>query len=222
MKKLLIAAALAAGVVAANADVYDQPYDGTSTGVASQNFSDFTDASTYAFDDVTVAGGWNITQVVIRGQEAGVANQTVASHLRFTQNHSFTAPGTTGLSFDVAGSANLAAGVLTFNLPGSSGMPLAAGTWWISAWIDRPFGTGGQWFWNQTTPVRGSEGWIHNPGGGIGFGTNPVPLSNQNVPGSNGPRDLSFQITYTPVPEPATFLAIGLGIAALAARRIRK
>lgn len=219
MKKLLFAAALTIGVVAANADMYDQPYDGTSPGGPSQNFSDFPDFSTYLFDDINTGAGWTISNVLIRGEEAGSNNATTAIHLRFSRNASFTNPGTIGGQVDLSGGGALVAGNITFS---GLNIALASGTWYMTAWIDRPFGTGGQWFWRATTPVTGSEAMAHNPGGGGGFGGNPVPL--RQLPGFDPqtPRDLSFQITYAPIPEPGTFLALGVGLAALAALRRRK
>jgi len=81
-------------------------------------------------------------------------------------------------------------------------------------WVVRPFETGDQWFLNVTQTVTGDQAWLHTPGGGFG-GTYPYGISDLL-----GERlDASFYIEYEIVPEPASVLAIGLGLAGLAQRR---
>jgi hypothetical protein len=114
----------------------------------------------------------------------------------------------------LVGAGQARADVLVFT---NLNIDLAPGTYWISAWVDRPFAGGGQWFWDETTPVTGSEFFIHNPGGGFGFGTSPVPGSVVTGP---PPHDLAFEIdgtlTSEGVPEPGSVLLLSLGAIGLA------
>jgi hypothetical protein len=235
MKKLYMAAALAVGANAAYAvDVvlWDQPYDNTSPAFISQNVTSDNSVSTYLFDDVTVGGpGWLINKVTILGDEGGIASGTTGMHLRFQQNASFTNPGTIGASFDVVGNSGLSNGNITFGNVNPLGLSLAAGHWWISVWVDRNFDTAGQWNWRGRRPINPvqtgasnglagtSEAFAHNPQGGLLGTTNPGGIGGFV---SEPPYDLVFKIEGEPVPEPGTLLAIGAGLAALAARRLRK
>jgi len=56
---------------------------------------------------------------------------------------------------------------------------------------------------------------LPNPGGGFGMGTNPFPIS--DILGER--LDTSFTFDYDVVPEPASMIALGAGLAAVAARR---
>jgi hypothetical protein len=114
------------------------------------------------------------------------------------------------------GSGNVVGNDLVFNVGVNFSFP---GPYWISAWVDAPT-TGAQWKWLQTTPVHGSEGYVQNPGGGMGFGTNTTPLC-QN-PGATGSRDLSFRFTYTTIPEPPSFAALGVAMLGLLMFRHRR
>jgi hypothetical protein len=91
---------------------------------------------------------------------------------------------------------------------------LVIGDYWITAWVERP-SSGGTWLWRATTPVDGPEAVVHNPGGGQGFGTNPLP--GFLVYGQS--RDMAFRIQGDPLPEPATLFAAIAGILFLAKRR---
>ena len=91
-------------------------------------------------------------------------------------------------------------------------MFLAPGTYWITAWVDRPeLPTGGQWFWDTTNagaPI-GSEFYIQNPGGGL------IPGASSAVPGSTvlgiPPSDLAFTIYGQAVPEPSSLVLFAIG-----------
>jgi len=196
MRKLLVmlvVASFSAGAYASGV-LWNQPWDGVSAGVVAQEFSDFPPYSSYEFDDFAVpAGGWLIDKVIIYGVEQGLPQYNTGVQLSFTGSPGY------------AGGQYIGSQVgqdLVFNLPN---VPLGQGTWWISGWVQRPFGTGGQWFWNRTLPVTGSEHYFHNPGGGFGYGTSPIPGT--TIYGSAA--DLAFRIEGTPEPATLGLLAIG-------------
>jgi hypothetical protein len=211
---LLAAATVAwAPIPQARADVlWDQPYDGSSGSIVSQVFPDLPAFSTKSFDDFVVTGGWNINSVTIFGVEAGNPAANVAVALSITAVPDFNAP-PIAFALGTEVGANLAFTGLSIDL--------APGTYWISAWVNRPFAGGGQWFWEETLPVQGSQFFVHNPGGGFGFGTTPVPGT---VVTGDGPHDLAFQIQGSVVPEPGTLTLLGLGTLGLLGlgRRYRK
>ncbi len=95
---------------------------------------------------------------------------------------------------------------------------MAPGTYWLTASVDRPLVPGGQWFWLRTAATQnGLEHRFHNPGGGFGFGTDPIPGS--MVFGDAG--DLSFRIEGAIVPEPTAFAGLMLGVGWIVRRRAR-
>ena len=69
-----------------------------------------------------------------------------------------------------------AGATLTINFGNQTLQP---GSYWITAYVVRASAQagGGQWFWDETTPVTGSEEYFYNPLGGFGFGTASIPGS---------------------------------------------
>ncbi|MBV6459119.1 MAG: hypothetical protein HONBIEJF_02260 [Fimbriimonadaceae bacterium] len=205
MKKGLLFA-LAITAASANALVYEQANTAYSN-IVSQQFSDFPEFTTYCSDDIADLGLIRITSAIAWGTEAGLASQNVSVHVGLGSSADVgsifaTATGTQVGQDLVFGSLNL----------------VASGPFHFFAWVNRPFGTGGQWFWNLTQTVTGDEAMLHNPGGGFGLGTSPFGVS-----AILGERlDASFRFEYDIVPEPATMIALGAGVAAIAARRRRK
>jgi hypothetical protein len=161
------------------ADVlWDQPWDGVSRGSPAQDFTD-TDYRIYSvwlFDDFAVPEpGWWIDRVTVYGSEQGDTRYNLGVYLSISP-----APHVDVLDVVAVGSevvlepgepplrrrANL-----VFDL---NGFYLPPGTYYLSAWVRRPFEPGGQWFWLRTSPTQGEPFYLHNPGGGWGFGGNPV------------------------------------------------
>jgi hypothetical protein len=181
------AGSFAAGV---RADILYQQMPGASQ-VPSQAFTDTPDFSTYEFDDFVVgATGWTVTKITIVGSEQG--DPTMNAGVK--------------LAISTAGDANLvtttydgvedATGNLIFD---NLNIALDPGvTLWITAWVERSFDPGGQWFWstaNDGQPV-GNEEIFDNPGGGFGYGTDPIPGSMVFTT----PADLAFTIEGTANP----------------------
>jgi hypothetical protein len=220
IKAALGAAALAcllawASPPARAAVLYSQPYDGVSPGSPSEVFTDtspvnYTPFSTKSFDDFVVPGpGWIVNQVTIFGMEQGDPSQNTRLALQFQASSTPSFGDTTDTIFTTG--TEDANGNLTFTLPN---VFLAPRMYWITAWVVRAeLPTGGQWFWDETTPVHGSEFFIQNPGGLLVPGaTNAVPASQVFGP---PPRDLAFTISGNVVPEPPSSVLMVLGMLGL-------
>jgi hypothetical protein len=182
--------AVCVGVSSARADIlYQQMQSPESTTASSQTLTDFPTFSTYQFDDFVVGEtAWTVTRVTIPGFEQGDSTANTAVKLAFVPDHDFSLVGTTynGTEDD---HGNLVFDNLNINLS-------AATTYWITAWVERSYADGGQWFWyraNEGGEIVGSEEYFHNPGGDYGYGMDPIPGS--MVYGF--PGDMAFTIEGT-------------------------
>lgn len=162
-----------------------------------QEYPDFPQADSYPSDDFVVSDpAWFITRVFAPGIEVGDSRANLSVNMLVGPTPNF---------FDATlfahGTQDGEDLVFTPN------KTLAQGSYWLFTYVVRSFGRGGQRFQKTTTPVRGSEGYFHNPGGGYGLGTDPVPLA--VIFGR--PQDLAFRIEGEIVPEPASITALILG-----------
>jgi hypothetical protein len=189
------AAGRAAGVVV------DQPYDGISQGVSSQQFPDQPPYSAFQYDDFFINQPYRIGSILAMGVEQGNPgmNLSVKGEIwsGLPNQGGVVVLGSLSGTEDPGGRVNLDFG----------NQVLPPGNYWLRAYVVRSL-AGGQWYWLQTTPVRGMEEHFHNPGGAYGFGPNPVPGS--VVFGQ--PRDMTFTIfgePDTPPPPQACIPASG-------------
>jgi hypothetical protein len=191
--------------------IHDQPWDGVTPGRAATASLDNVPGSTYQLDNFSRQNFCIINRITFFGVEApgGDPSANVACQFRIQRLPSFTNPST----IYAAGSTTAAYqnGNLVFEGLSAN---LAPGDYWITAWVERP-SSGGTWLWRATTPVDGPEAVVHNPGGGQGFGTNPLP--GFLVYGQS--RDMAFRIQGDPLPEPSTLLTAIVGILLIAKRK---
>lgn len=202
----VLSAAATAATVSADV-IVDQPASDAGD-VASQIFPDpYAGYTCGAFDDFTITEGYDLTALTVYGTDSisggGAANVSVI--VRF-----FTSPDLNNAA--VASRTGTQVGTdLFFDLTGIS---LGAGTYWISAQVERPFDVGGQWFWRESGTVNGSQAMWQNPGGGFGYGTNPIPIT---ALGQNA-YDMAFVLEGV-IPAPGAIAVLGIG--ALVGRRRR-
>ena len=168
----------------------------------SQVFPDLLNYSTKAFDDFSTSQAYNITALTVFGTEGG----TAAANVAVTAEIWSGLPGTGSLVMSSVSVSEVGAD-LQFNFGGQT---LAAGNYWVTAYVTRSFVVGGQWFWNAHSPVSGSEAFLSNPGNGFEFGSAPVRASTVN---GGPPVDMAFILAGDPVPEPGSLALVGLAAA---------
>jgi len=181
MKRFALACiiVLVFGAPALRADIlWDQPWDGVSRGSPAQDFTDSNNRiySVWLFDEFTVPEpGWWLDRVTVYGSEQGTPSYNLGVYLSISPAPHVDVIEVVSIGTEVVlepGEAPLRRRAnLEFEL---SGFYLPPGTYYLSAWVRRPFDPGGQWFWLRTSPTRGEPFYLHNPGGGWGFGGNPV------------------------------------------------
>jgi len=158
-----------------SADVlWHQPWDGVSRGSPAQEFTDPDNRvySVWLFDDFTVPEpGWWIERVTVYGSEQGTSEYNLGVYLSLSPAPHVNQMDIIAQGMEVVlepGSAPLRRRAnLVFDL---GGLYLPPGRYFLSAWVRRPFDPGGQWFWLRTSPTLGEPFYLHNPGGGWGFG----------------------------------------------------
>ncbi len=187
---------------------------GTSLGIDSQNPTDFPTFRSQAFDDFTIAAPTFITTFTAYGfdlkYDSGtmtyIPDPSLPTNTGVNAGIYTTPNATTAPILSTTGSED-ASRNLNFNFGGAL---LAPGTYWVSAWVDRPYGaTTSRWLWRTYTPVSGSQAIWHNPLNGWGQGGSP-----QNVGPlvGAGSVDLAYTLngfTAASVPEPSTFVLAG-------------
>jgi hypothetical protein len=217
LKAMGITAAFAAFAVSANAQIYSQSAatdDGWfSDGVAGQFYDNrmadnFTIGGPATVDSITWSGGTenffgptdlsNFSGFVVRifNDAAGAVGSEV-------WNQTYTTAGTNPI---FSGNFNVVGGEIYDHTVSTGGVALGAGSYWISIGSIQVASQDDAYAWSVASNVydgviRGDQPF------GSGFGNAEI-------------GDLVFGLHA--VPEPGTFVALGLGLAGLAALRRRK
>jgi hypothetical protein len=201
--------ALNAGTARA-VDIVNQPPNTGLPSRASQVFPDFAIFSTFEFDDFQTTTAFALTNLTVYGTELGNPAFNVAVTAQIWN-------GLPGSGAIVLSTMGMEVGMdLLFDFGGQF---LPAGSYWLTAFVTRPFVGGGQWFWAENLPVTGSQSFFYNPGGGFGFGTTPIPGS--TVFGTPANQAFLLQgIAFVPEPSSVALLAVG-GAVGLLFRRWR-
>lgn len=197
------------------ATIWDQQYGGGDVFIPSQNVTDFDAYSAYGFDDFMTTQTWLVNSLIVPGTDyTADLSIPVSVHAQILTG----LPGSGSVVLSSTGGTKNSDGSLSIDFGGQS---LAAGDYWISAWMEGPyfdeFNPQTLWLWNATAYSFGSEAHWYNPGGGFAIGPDPIGVS--AVLGE--PFDLAFTLegTATAVPEPSIMLLFGSGLLGLAALR---
>ncbi len=216
----VVLAALICSIVPLQAGVlwYQAPNPAL-TAYIDQEFPDTPGYSAYQVHDVTVdPGGWTVQSITgYFGGSTGPWPTTTANARVNIFPKSGSLPGsgddpTGGAVYTASFSWDGTSYVVT---AGGLSIPLAAGDWWIGLTPILAFGTYGQQFHWQSTPVVGDYSALRNPGGSFGFGTDWVTYY-------TGDGAILIEGTGGAIPEPATWSLLALGVGALAFLRRRK
>jgi hypothetical protein len=212
--------ALCLSATSARADILYQQLTDRSNYFPSQNFTDIPTFSIYEFDDLRTSG-WAVNRITVYGHEQGNPDLNTGVHLAFTAAPDFrlVMAGNTIYNGVEDASGNLVFDNLNLHLTAGSSL-------WMTAWVDRNYlGGGDQWYWWINRQVTGSEEYFHNPGGGYGWGTEPLPGSSHFL----FRADLAFTIegsqdplTAESAPEPGTLALLLLGLVPLLGYRWRR
>jgi hypothetical protein len=185
---------------------------GIGVGIVSQDMPDFPTFSSAAFDDFTLTQAHVITTFTAYGFDQNAApNVAVVAGIYATPDL------TTAPLYSETGSED-DSGNLTFDFGGAL---LDVGTYWITAYIVRPFDPReSEWFWRFFDPVSGSYAMWHNPFGGWDLGTAPTSAG---PAASVGLVDMAYTLSGVAVPEPSP-LALGgtLTVVGFLASRARR
>jgi len=185
--------------------VVDQQYSGG--GITSQHFPDNPGFTNQAFDDFSLDGTTDLSALTIYGAESGnpAYNNSIVMHI--SSSVGFDAP----VLFTATGTQ--VGSNLVFDL---TGMQLEAGHYWLSAFVDRPFTDGGQWYWGTSSTQNGEHAMWQNPGDAFGFGSAPMLTS---AIGS-ADYDLAFKLEGAAAPAPGALALLG-AVGLVGARRRR-
>jgi hypothetical protein len=205
---------------------------------ASQDFETVNDGfDIIVIDDFTVNAS-QLNVINVEAMIAGFAGFVAASYTNGTvtgyrvEFYTSTAAAAGAMTGN-AGSALVGTGAVTLNDPAFAGafatsrhiqIPVnitlpGAGTYWVGVAPVMSFTVGGQLGVNTTNLVLGNQnGGQANPGGAFGFSGN----FRQGFAGATGIEQRDAQYLVEAVPEPGSMIALGIGAAALLARRRRK
>ncbi len=207
--------------------LYTQLDNASGNGAPIQNFEAALDAyDTEGADDFMVpAGGWTVEQfnfVVNYGLGDPDLVTETANLTVYADNAGL--PGSavctyTELARTVSGSD------MSVPLPTSCLLP--EGTYWVALQLNRDFTGGGQVFWSNRTVASGSDAAWRNTGGGFGIGCTDWDYMSTCGAGGGEP-DFLFSVSGTeglpgiPLIGPVALLALGGGLGAVGARRLRR
>ncbi|MGZ6961960.1 MAG: choice-of-anchor R domain-containing protein [Ilumatobacteraceae bacterium] len=139
---------------------------GSSQGIVSQNFGDFSTYSASAADDfvVTDAAGWTVSEVDVSGLYFNGSGPANSFDVTF-YNDAGGAPGSVACA---ATGSSFTATIPSFSIPLSSPCSLAAGTYWVGVAANMNFSAGGEFGWIVYNGAPGGAAMWENPGGGFG------------------------------------------------------
>lgn len=213
MKKLtLLAVAAVVAPVANAAVIYDTLTGAYSNGNGnclggSAIFGQVNDLQ--VVDDFTIGTATTITAVTVRNLTFGAASAT-QGYLRIFDSgmNEITGPNGTLVAVSESGFSDTVFGLVGKDVrAGGLSIGLAAGTYWVGL---------------QAI----SDDWHYTANGSYGMGANQMGRDGNRGIGGYGTTDwfnmgtdTNMKIEGDVVPEPATMIALGAGLAALAARR---
>jgi hypothetical protein len=186
--------------------VFQPPVSGSA--IASQDFTNQPAYSSACLDDFTITAPVTLATMQIFGLEESGDGAALNLDVRawILPSPSLNAVPVASLHGQQVGED------LLFNLEGLS---LDAGTYWIAAQVVRPFVPSQQWLWAVSDTKNGAEAMFHNPGGGFGLGTAPIPVSTFD----SGMYDMAFRLEAVPAPGVLAALALA-GLAPCRRRRV--
>lgn len=185
-------------------EIFQPPVPGAA--IASQDFPNLPDYRCICLDDFTITAPVTLATLEIFGLEEAIDGAALNLDVRAWI---LAVPDINSVPVASLHGQQVGADLL-FNL---EGLVLEAGTYWVAAHVVRPFVGGQQWLWELSDTRNGAEAMFHNPGGGFGYGTAPLPVSYFD----SGMYDMAFRIEGVPAPGVAATLAI----AGLVGRRRR-